>query len=210
MRPSTRNRRPAEGSLLALLCLAALSAAACDHENLVEPGAPGASRADVADLFASRNHLQPLPFRGELTTTRQVIDPTPPAGCEQFANTVLEGRLTHVGRFVGAGMTCAFNAQFGVISPPVNPAGGPPPFFVVDFTTEQEYTAPNGDILRIAGSGVRVQSMTDGTSGLVGDGSVEGGTGRFEGATGEFDVLGLNGLIRYDGWMAYDASNVRD
>lgn len=52
-----------------------------------------------------------------------------------------------------------------------------------------------------------VQSLVDGTSGLVGAGVVEGGTRRFVGASGGFDVSGAGEEITYDGWIVYDASN---
>lgn len=54
-----------------------------------------------------------------------------------------------------------------------------------------------------------VQSLTDGTSGLVETGAVHGRTGRFAGATGGFDVVGVNGQVTYGGWIVYDASNRR-
>lgn len=143
-------------------------------------------------------------------TTESVPDPTPPQGCELFLHTTQEGEATHLGHFTGAGSTCGFNGQFGVLEPPINPAGGPPPYFVSDFTIEQTYTAANGDELLVSGQGILVQSLTDGSAGFVGGGTLDGGTGRFEGATGVFDIEGIRGAFaHFDGWIVFDASNRR-
>ncbi|MEJ2312602.1 MAG: hypothetical protein P8Y21_13660 [Gemmatimonadales bacterium] len=190
------------------VALAALTATACQDGSALGPDAlPDAQRVEAKQVAAMSHEPQPVPFKGTLVTTESVPDPMPPAGCQAFLHTGQRGNFTHVGLISGTGTTCAFNGQLGVRDPPFNPGGGPPPYFVTDFSIEQTYTAANGDILEISGVGVLVQSMTDGRSGLVGTGLIEGGTGRFADATGEFEVRGANGVVHYDGWIAYQASN---
>lgn len=191
----------------AALSLAALTAAACQDAGALGPDPPvDAQRIEASRVAAMSDGPQPVPFKGTLISA-SVPDPNPPAGCEIFLQTTQEGQFTHLGRYSGIGTTCVFNVQPGVTDPPFNPGGGPPPYLVTDFTVEQTYTAANGDILEISGAGVRVQSLTDGRSGFLGTGLIAGGTGRFTGATGEFDVRGANGVVRYDGWIVYQASN---
>ena len=196
-------------SLGASVCLAAVLAAGCGDGGPLGP-ATATSAGAVGRIVAARQAPKPVPFKATLTATQQVPDPNLPAGCELFVRTTLEGNSTHLGHFTGTGTTCAFNGQFGVMNPPFNPGGGPPPYFVTDFTVQQTYTAANGDVLEVSGMGVRVQSLADGSSGLVGTGVVDGGTGRFAGAMGEFDVAGIDGVVRYDGWILYDAANRSD
>lgn len=49
-------------------------------------------------------------------------------------------------------------------------------------------------------------SLPDGTGTAVAHEAVTGGTGRFEGATGEASGGGAGGMVTFDGWIRYDAS----
>ena len=163
-----------------------------------------ASRSSPAGAAAVR-----VPYRGTLITTEQTPDPNAPEGCELFQHTAQVGQSTHLGEYTGTGTTCSYNVQFGVLQPPINPGGGPPPYFVTDFTIQQVHTAANGDQLEVSGTGVYVQSMTDGAAGFVGEGAIEGGTGRFAGATGAFTIRGVRGMAaRYDGWIVLEPSSL--
>lgn len=156
---------------------------------------------------ASGGTATPVPYRGTLTTTEQTPDPDPPEGCEVFHHTAQIGQSTQLGAYTGTGTTCSYNVRFNVLDPPINPGGGPPPYFVTDFTVRQVHTGANGDQLHVSGVGVFVQSMTSGAAGFVGDGAIEGGTGRFDGATGTFTIRGVRDMAaRYDGWIVLDPS----
>lgn len=185
------------------LCLAILPATACQEAGSLGP----ANSEDAGPVVSTSRDALPVPFKGTLAATERVFVNPPPAGCQLYLQEAEAGELAHLGRFTGTLTICAFNGQFGVIDPPFNPGGGPPPYLVTDFAVEATYTAANGDLLSISGTGVLVQSLVDGGSGFVGTGAVEGGTGRFLEASGEFDVIGAAGEVSYDGWVVYDASN---
>lgn len=171
------------------------------------PDRTSALSGDAGLGVATGHGALPVPFEGRLAATERVFVNPPPAGCQLYVQEADAGELAPLGRSTGTLTLCAFNGQFGVTEPPFNPGGGPPPYFVTDYTVQGMYTAANGDLLNVSGTGVLVQSLADGTSGLVGAGVVEGGTGRFAGASGEFDVLGVDGEVSFDGWIVYDASN---
>jgi hypothetical protein len=203
MSPSARltSIAAAAAPLLAVLALG------CGDEGPLEPNASGtAVIGDARPAVAAASPPAAVPFRGVVRATEQIPDPSPPAGCVQLQHVTHVGKLTHLGQFRGMGTTCLLSAQPGVTDPPFLPSG-PPPYFVADFTVDQAYTAANGDVLLVSGEGVLVQSMADGSGALRGHGQVDGGTGRFDGATGDFDVGGADGVVRYDGWIAYDASS---
>jgi hypothetical protein len=192
-----------------LLSLTLLLVSGCGDESLLGPDdQPGA--LETMDTFPAKRS-QSVPFKGEWTNTE--TPPSPPEetpdGCAAYFNTSQVGQATHLGRFTGTGATCAFNLRM-TDDPPFNRSGGPPPFFVADFTNEMTWTAANGDQLFLSpNEGVFVQSLTDGTSSSQGFLTISGGTGRFEGATGSVDVLALGVSVRFDGWITYDASSSR-
>jgi len=193
-----------------LAWLALLAASGCQDDGALGPHSTSSVLpAGSARVVAAGLEMR-LAFKGRVMSTQLSTDPNPPPGCQLFQHTILEGELTHLGRFSGTGTVCAFNVRAGVIDPPINPAGGPPPYLVADFVVDHTYTSASGEALHITGTGVRVQSLSDGSSGLMGVGTVAGGTGRFEGASGEFDVLGAFHVVRYDGWIIFDASSVPD
>lgn len=194
-----------------LVCLAMLPATGCQGMGLLGPDQTNSSMSDdVGLVLSSSRDPQPVPFKGTLAASERVVLNPPPSGCELSIRDAEAGELAHLGSFTGTLTLCAFNGQFVVTDPPFNLGGGPPPYFVTDFTVEATYTAANGDLLQVSGTGVLVQSLIDRSSGLIGDGVIDGGTGRFAAARGEFDVLGANEEVSYDGWIVYDASSRSD
>ncbi|MDX1674459.1 MAG: hypothetical protein R3314_06680 [Longimicrobiales bacterium] len=191
----------------ALVVLVAVALACQDGDTTgLEPG-PTVPDRTAGHVSAERHDAGPVPYRGTLLTTEQTPDPDRPDGCELFMHTAQVGESTHLGRYTGTGTTCSYNVQLGVVDPPINPGGGPPPYFVTDFTILQTHTAANGDELEVSGVGLFVLSMETGAAGFVGEGAIEGGTGRFEGATGAFTIRGVTGTpAHYDGWIRFDGS----
>lgn len=205
--PGLRNTLPS-----VVIGLALLLAAGCHDTDPLEPDVPISPLDTEANGWVTANHASTLvPYHGRILTTQQTPEPSPPPGCQLFLHTTGEGEATHLGHFTSTGTTCGFNGQSPVLEPPINPGGGPPPFFVSEFAVEQTHTAANGDQLHIAGTGLLVQSLVDGSGGFAGSGTIEGGTGRFAGATGSFTVRGVSGEpARSDGWIAFDASSGQD
>jgi hypothetical protein len=149
------------------------------------------------------------PFRGSFATTRS--DPAqPPAGCQLSLETGQLGQATHLGIFTGEGVTCGFNGTV-TTAPPFNLAGGPPPYFVSDFTVEQTWTAADGSTLSwVSEDGVFVQSLADGSSSALGSMRIVGGTGRFAGATGHGQVVSNSTTspgTTWDGTITFDAAD---
>jgi hypothetical protein len=171
----------ASATLLTLLL------AACAGDAPTAPRlAPGAAAAERSPT--------PVPIAGDCVLTFSPAPPPTPLPPVVRQVDVGTCQLSHLGRTTFEGVQ-DINVALGTQS------------------GQRTLTAANGDLLRTTHVGTSAPGAVPGTIDFIADITIVGGTGRFAQATGHIRGVGTATLathttvVRFDGWIAYDASD---